>query len=98
MTMQTVSASFETTVSYWIQPVYGLSTASGILESALFSGILYGSSTSAVTLSLTMDDTFLWNVRLTGQNMPLVEWFNLSVVGGGNLFALLEAGGWTPPA
>lgn len=98
MALQTVTATFETTMSYWLQPVYAYSTTSGIEQTVIQSGILYGASTSAASLSLTLDDTFLWNVRLTGQNMPPVEWLGLSVVGGGNLFELLVLAGWVPPA
>jgi hypothetical protein len=98
MTMQTVTATFETTMSYWLQPVYAYSTTSGIESELIQSGILYGAPTSSSSLSLTLDDTFLWNVRLTGQNMPPVQWLGLSVVGGGNLFELLVTAGWVPPA
>jgi hypothetical protein len=98
MTMQTVTAYFETTASYWLQPVYTWSTTSGIQDTNIQSGILYGASTSAAELNVTLDDTFLWNVRVTGQNMPPVIWEDLSVVGGGNLFELLSVAGWVPPA
>lgn len=45
--------------------------------------------------SVTLDDAFPWDVEINFQNAPPVHFQGLSVLGGGNLYTLLSAQGWT---
>lgn len=103
MTAQTVWANMATTTSYWFQPIYSISTSTststgGLSQSSIQEGIVYGTPSTSSSISVQLDDDFEWIVQMDIQNGPPVQFVGLDVTGGGNLFELLEAQGWTPPA
>jgi hypothetical protein len=95
MASQTVTASIETTCHYWFTPQAVISDT-GVTVAEIVNGWVAGTEASPTTLSLTLDDSFVWDVALDMENAAPVRFEGLSVTGGGELFELLRVAGWTP--
>jgi hypothetical protein len=97
MAAVTVTAKVGATCHYWFTPKASLSlSGQGLNVLDLVHGWSFESADQTpVTLTWTLDDSTTWNVYLSFQGAPPVLFENLNVSGGGDLFGLLSAQGWT---
>lgn len=91
--MSAVSVGWNTTSTcdYWFQSVAVQGTGTGSTEG----GVVHGRQYGAGSVSTTLDDSITWDLRIDFQNAPPVIFHGLNVSGGGDLFTLLAAQGWS---
>lgn len=94
MASVTVTATFGLTCHYWIIPQAVFATnGDGVFTFDIVHGWAAGLD-GPVAASFPLDDSALWNIRLSFLGAPPVEFDGLDVSGGGDLFELLAAQGW----
>jgi hypothetical protein len=93
MSSVTVTATLGTTCNYWITPEPVWNTSGSGLELPL--GIQSGYVSAGDVLTLDLDNSTSWDVYMEFQGAAPVIFPGLNVTGGGDLFELLAAQGWT---
>lgn len=97
MTAVTVTSPIGVTCHYWLQPQAAVSlTGSGVVIPNIVHGQLSANiDGSPATLSLALDDSFLWDVILEFRGAaPII--FEGFAPANGDLLTLLTAQGWCP--
>lgn len=102
MALVTVTCSVGTTSHYWLSPRAVLDTASGLGIELPVGGIQHGWVTVALNgsptvLSLQLDNSFLYDVRIESRNAPPIFFDGFNPETGGDLLELLAAQGWVSP-
>lgn len=102
MTVQTVVATFTTVCHFTFIPEPVISvTGADFQPPAYVQGYIPGAPDRPLALSVQLDDGWTWDVNLRIQGAPPVQVAGFSAVGGGDLFEMLSAQGWsqtfTPP-
>jgi len=97
MSLVTVTATIGATCHYWLTPQPQVATDGSGLNVL---DIVHGwtaevADQTPVTLSLDLDDSTTWDIRFEFRNAPPIFFDGLDVTGGGDLFALLSAQGWS---
>lgn len=92
MSAVTVTLTIGTTCHYWLTP----KPVDFVLLDIVHGWIAEDADETSATLTLTLDDSALWDVRMTFLGIPPVEFDGLDVTGGGDLLDLLTAQGWMP--
>jgi hypothetical protein len=97
MTAQTVTATFTTVCHYTFIPDPDFSlTGAGLQMPAYVQGQVLGAPGSPQVLSVQLDSAWTWDVNLRIQGAPPVQVDGFSAAGGGDLFQMLAAQGWSP--
>lgn len=97
MAAVTVTAKLGATCHYWLtpNPVLNLSGQGLNVLDIVHGWSAEASDQTPTTVTLTLDDSATWNVRMEFRGAPPVVFVGLNVSGGGDLFSLLSAQGWT---
>jgi hypothetical protein len=98
MAAVTVTATIGTTCHYWLTPEPTVAyDGSGLNVLDIVSGYSAESADETpASISLDLDDSTTWDIRLVFEGAPPIYFESLDVSGGGDLFELLQAQGWTP--
>jgi hypothetical protein len=96
MAVVTVSTTVQTTCHYWVSPkAIESTTGAGVELPAIVNGVVIPTAQGTPTpLSLSLDNTFTWNVSLDFRGAPPVYFEGFAPGAGGDLLTLLTAQGW----
>jgi len=96
MSLVTVSATLGVTCHYWFSPQAVESpSGSGITAPGIVHGYVTPETAgTTATLSVELDNAYAWDVRLSLENAPPVEFEGFQPGSGGDLLTLLAAQGW----
>lgn len=92
----TVTLTVGTPCDYWVSPkaMEGV-TGLGVVAPPIVHGSIAPDATGTpVTLTMTLDNGFAWNVALDFRNAPPVYFEGFQPGSGGDLLTLLAAQGW----
>ena len=98
MSVQTVTVTVGTTCNYWALPQANLDTAgsTGITVPGILSGVLFGTASAPLVLTLSLDNAYLWDIYLDFLNAEAIELKSFNPLTGGDLLALAASQGWAP--
>lgn len=99
MTAVTVTATINARCHFWLTP-QPIASSSGVTVLDTVYGwndpnVSFGDGDGTPDLSLPLDDSTTWDIRISFRGAPPVCFDGLNVSGGGDLFELLTAQGWT---
>jgi len=96
MSLVTITSTIGTTCQYWLTPHAAVSTTgAGVVVPDIVHGWLYETSDNTpVTLSVQLDNSYLWDISLHFENAPPIDFDGFVPGSGGDLLTLLTAQGW----